>query len=151
MATVAESRTPMHLWIVGVVSLLWNSFGAYDYTMTRMRDADYIASMMPGVDPNAIFAWVDSFPLWAQTAWALGVWGSFVGSILLLLRNRWAVWSFGISLLGAVLSFGYQLGGANPMPGDPGTMGTIMPIVIILIVIALFAYSRAMEKKGVLH
>lgn len=151
MATVAESLTPMHLWIVGVVSLLWNSFGAYDYTMTRMRDADYIASMMPGVDPNAIFAWVDSIPLWAQTAWALGVWGSFVGSILLLLRNRWAVWSFGISLLGAVLSFGYQLGGANPMPGDPGAMGTLMPIVIILIVIALFAYSRAMEKKGVLH
>lgn len=151
MATAAESRTPTHLWIVGVVSLLWNSFGAYDYTMTRMRNADYIAGMMPGVDPNAIFAWVDAFPVWADAAWALGVWGSFAGSILLLLRNRWAVWSFGISLAGAIISFGYQFTGAEPMPGDAGAMGTIMPIVIILVVAALFAYSRAMEQKGVLR
>jgi len=151
MATAAESRTPTHLWIVGVVSLLWNSFGAYDYTMTRMRNAEYIAGMMPGVDPNALFAWVDAFPMWADAAWALGVWGSFAGSILLLLRNRWAVWSFGVSLAGAIVSFGYQFAGAEPMPGDAGAMGTIMPIVIILVVAALFAYSRAMEKKGVLN
>jgi hypothetical protein len=26
--------TPWHLWLVGVLALLWNSFGAFDYVMT---------------------------------------------------------------------------------------------------------------------
>jgi len=30
-------------------------------------------------------------------------------------------------------------------------MFTIMPYVIILVAVALFAYARGMEKKGVLH
>ena len=56
MATTAESRTPVHVWIVGILSLLWSCFGSYDYTMTRMRNMDYIAASMPGVDPNAAIA-----------------------------------------------------------------------------------------------
>ena len=73
MAT--QVRTPVHLWIVGALALLWNGFGAYDYLMTRMRNTDYLAAMMPTVDPNAALAWVDGFPIWAQIGWALGVWG----------------------------------------------------------------------------
>ena len=56
MATTSENRAPVHLWIVGILSLLWSCFGCYDYTMTRMRNTDYIASAMPGVDPNAALA-----------------------------------------------------------------------------------------------
>ena len=75
MATTVEGRsaTPAHLWIVGVLALLWNAFGCYDYTMTRMRDTDYIKSMMPDMDPNAMLAYVDSLPIWASAGWGLGV------------------------------------------------------------------------------
>ena len=31
--------------------------------MTRMRNTDYLASAMPSVDPNAMLAWIDSFPI----------------------------------------------------------------------------------------
>ena len=31
-------KAPIHLWIVGILSLLWNSFGGYNYTMTRTRN-----------------------------------------------------------------------------------------------------------------
>ena len=27
-------KTPWHLWVVGVVSLLWNGFGGYDFIMS---------------------------------------------------------------------------------------------------------------------
>lgn len=150
-AVSTRAGTPMHLWIVGIVSLLWNCFGAYDYFMTRMRNTEYL-SQMPGVDPNAMLAYIDSFPMWAQAGWGFGVWGSFLGSILLLLRSRYAVWSFGLSLLGAVLSFGYQFLGSTPMPAgmDEGFM-LVMPFVIIAVVIALFLYARAMQAKGVLR
>ena len=151
MQEAVSARTPAHLWIVGVLATLWNAFGAYDYLMTRMRNTDYLAQMMPGVDPNAMLAWVDAFPVWAQFGWGLGVWGGLAGGILLLLRSRWAVWALGLSLIGALLGLGYQIAMAPPMPGAEGPMFTVMPYVIILVALALVLYARAMEKKGVLR
>jgi hypothetical protein len=151
MEDVVQTRTPMHLWIVGGLAALWNAFGCYDYLMTRMHNMDYLAKAMPTVDPNATLAWVDSFPIWAQFGWGLGVWAGLAGSVLLLLRSRWAVWGLGLSLLGAVLGLGYQIVAAPPLPGAEGPMFEVMPYVIILIAAALFLYARAMEKKGVLR
>ena len=149
--TIATT-TPVHLWIVGGLGALWNAFGAYDYLMTKTRNTDYLASMAPGVDPNAMLAWVDAFPMWAQFGWGLGVWGGLVGSILLLMRNRWAVLTLGLSALGALIGLGYQIAAAPPMPGglDEGAMA-IMPFVIILVALGLFLYARAMRAKGVLR
>ena len=151
MATTARGGAPAHLWIIGIVSLIWNAFGCYDYLMTRLRDTDYLASMMPGSDPNAILAWVDSFPIWAQFGWGLGVWGGLIGAVLLLMRNRWAVWAFALSLIGALLGLGYQLFMAPPPPGVGEAMAKIMPVVIILVAAFQYWYSRAQEKKGVLR
>jgi hypothetical protein len=152
MREAVSARTPAHLWIVGILSLLWNCFGAYDYFMTRTRGAEYIASAMPGVDANAALAWINDMPLYAQIGWGMGVWLALLGSILLLLRSRWAVWSFGLSLAGAVLSLGYQLVLAPPMPGaSESPMMKVMPAVILIIALALFLYARAQEKKGVLR
>lgn len=151
MQQAVSARAPAHLWIVGILSLLWNCFGAYDYTMTRMRNTDYLASAMPGVDPNAALAWVDAFPIWVQAGWALGVWLGLLGAVFLLLRSRWAVWSFGLSLVGAILSLGYQIALAPPLAGAEGLMFTVIPYVIILVALGLFLYARAMEKKGVLR
>ena len=149
MAT--QSRTPVHLWIVGVLALLWNAIGVYDYLMTRMRNTDYLASMMPTVDPNAMLAWVDGFPIWAQAGWALGVWGGLVGALLLLMRSRWAVPAFAVSLVGALLGLGYQIVAAPPLAGAEGAINDIMPYVIIVIALALFLYARAMKAKGILR
>jgi len=152
MQQAVSARTPVHVWIVGILSLLGGCFGAYDYTMTRMRNTDYIKSAMPGVDPNAALAWVDSMPMYAQIGWGLGVWAGLLGAILLLMRSRWAVWSFGLSLLGAVASLGYQIALAPPMPGaGDSAMMKFMPYVIIAICVALFLYARAQAAKGVLR
>src|SRR3546814_4715800 len=63
-------KTPWHLWVVGVLSLLWNAVGAFDYTMTKLNDADYLSAFTPEQ-----IAYFQSFPLWANAGWALGVWG----------------------------------------------------------------------------
>jgi len=151
MATTAQARTPIHLWIVGVLSLLWNSFGCFDYLMTRMRNTEYLASAMPSVDPSAMLAWIDGFPLYAQIGWGLGVWMGLLGSVLLLIRNRWAVWSYGLSLLGAVMGLGYQIALAPPLAGADRTIDKLMPVVIILVALGQFLYARAMEKKAVIR
>jgi hypothetical protein len=151
MQEAVSARTPAHLWIVGALATLWNAFGSYDYLMTRMRDTEYLAGMMPGTDPNEVLAYIDTFPVWAQAGWALGVWGGLLGGVLLLLRSRWATVAFGVSLLGALLGLGHQI--ANP--GGPAAMhegvGGIIPYVIIAVCVALFVYARAMQKKRVLR
>jgi hypothetical protein len=151
MQQAVAARTPVHVWIVGVLSLLWSCVGCYDYVMTRMHNTDYLAKMMPTVDPNAMLTWIDGFPIWAQFGWGLGVWMGLLGSILLLARSRYAVWAFGLSLLGAVLGLGYQIALAPPLAGADDAVSKAMPYVIILIAVALFLYARAQAAKGVLR
>jgi len=151
MQQAMSARTPAHLWIVGALSLLWNAFGCYDYVMTRMRNTDYLANAMPGVDPNATLAWIDAMPMLVQIGWALGVWLGLLGAVLLLMRSRYAVWSFGISLVGAVISLGYQIALAPPLAGADSVFMKAMPFVIILIAAFLFWYAWNAEKKGLLR
>ncbi|MEO6224399.1 MAG: hypothetical protein ABIO80_00890 [Sphingomicrobium sp.] len=151
MATSIRERAPMHLWVVGILSLLWNGFGCYDYLVTRLRDTDYLAKMMPGTDPNAVLAYIDSFPLYAQIGWGLGVWGGLAGSLLLLLRSRWATLAFALSFIGALLGLGYQIMHPAGIASMHEGAGGVMPYVIIAVALALALYARAMEKKRVLR
>ena len=70
------------------LALIWNAFGCYDYLMTRMRNTEYLASMMPDVDPNAMLAWVDGFPIYAQIRLGPRRVDGPARSVLLLMRNR---------------------------------------------------------------
>ncbi|MEO6113092.1 MAG: hypothetical protein ABIP07_01410 [Sphingomicrobium sp.] len=152
MDDLQTTRTPTHLWVVGALALLWNAFGSYDYLMTRMRSLDYFRSMMPDVDPNAMLAWVDAFPIYAQFGWGLGVWMGLLGSVLLLMRHRWAVPALGLSLLGAILGLGYQIFLAPPPPPPLDEGGAaVIPWVIILVAAALFYYAHRQKQAGVLR
>ena len=140
-------KTPVHLWIVGVVSLLWNAVGAFDYTMTKMQNPEYLAAFTPEQQ-----AWFASFPLWANIGWALGVWGSVLGSLLLLARSRHAVSAFAVSLVGLAISCIYQFGVHY---GDLmrlfGTFPMIFTAIIWVILIALYLYARKQAAAGVLR
>jgi hypothetical protein len=151
MQHAVSARTPAHLWIVGILALLWNCFGAYDYVMSNMRNMDYIKSAMPGVDPSAALAWMDAFPIYAKVGWALGVWGGLLGAILLLIRSRFAVWAFAASIVGVVLSIGYQVAVAQPLSGTASPTAKLIPAIVTLIALFLLWYSWRMEKRGVLR
>ena len=145
------TKTPVHLWIVGIPALLWNCIGPIDYTMTRMRNTEYLQMAMPTVDPNAMLAWVDAFPIYAQVGWGLGVWMGLLGSILLLMRHRWAVPAFALSLIGAILGLGYQIVAAPPLAGAEGAMFAVMPYIIILVAMGLLYYAHRQKRAGVLR
>lgn len=144
------SRTPIHLWIVGAIALLWNAFGCYDYFMTRTKGAAYIKSMMPTIDGNAFMAYVNAFPIWASIGWGLGVWGGLAGSILLLMRHRWAVPALLASFVGAVLGLGYQIARPSGIPQMEQGFNGMIGYIIIAVALGLFVYARAMRIKNVL-
>jgi hypothetical protein len=146
--TMMKSVTPWHLWLVGGLSLLWNAFGGYDFVMSVTQgEAYWRASGMN----DAMIAYYSAMPAWMYGPWVVGVWGAVAGSILLLMRSRYAVHAFALSFVGAVISllYGQVIDKAPPPPAELAVMA-YMPYVIVLIAAFLAWYAWTMSKKGVL-
>jgi hypothetical protein len=147
-----QSGRPWHLWLVGLLSLAWNAFGGYDYVMTRQKNAVYLTDMMGsmGVTADQAIAYFDSFPLWVDVCWGLGVWGSVAGALLLLMRSGFAFYAFVLSLIGQLGALAWQI--PNPLPGvtDPSTMYGMTAFITLLLVLQIW-YSRKMAQNGVLR
>ena len=146
MATTAETRTPAHLWIVGILALCFNGLGCIDYTLTNLKNPAWLAKMPPDQ-----IAYMATLPAWLTAFWAIGVWGGLAGAILLVLRSRYAVWALGLSLVGAVVGMGYQMFVAKMPPSMKAGAGGYMPWVIIVIAALFYAYSVNAEKKALLR
>jgi len=149
MEDVQAAKAPVHLWIVGLLSLIWNGWGCTDYLMTRTRNMDWLSQ--GGADPQVMLAWMDSFPIYAQFGWGLGVWMGLIGSVLLLMRHRWAVPAYALSLLGALLGLGYQiLRSPAPAPMNEGFFA-VLPYIIIIVAAAFLYYAHRQKQAGVLR
>lgn len=135
---------PWHFWLVTLVALLWNGFGGYDYTMSHLQGEAYYRQV--GMT-EAQIALMAGFPVWMHAVWAIGVWGSMLGSLLLLARSRWAVPAFAVSSLGAAGSLLYNL----VSPQAAAAMNPTMPIVILAICLAFLWYAWTMTSRGVLR
>ncbi|MBW8783546.1 MAG: hypothetical protein JF593_02730 [Novosphingobium sp.] len=128
-------------WVVAIASLLWNAYGVLDYSMTKLHNSAWLQAMK--VDP-AFLAKIDGAPAWATGGWAVGVWASLAGSLLLLLRSRHAALAFLVSLIGAVVSFSWMYG-ARIMPT------LVVPAVIVGAIVLQWWYARRMDGAGVLR
>lgn len=147
MSTTDSGRgdVPKHLWIVGGLALLWNAVGAFDYLATQLRWQFYMSQFSPEQ-----LEYFYGFPAWTVSAWALAVWGGVAGSAGLLLRRRWSVWIFGLSLVGMAATTVYSYGmseGAEMM----GTGGVVFTGVIAVVAAFLFLYARRLAAAGVLR
>jgi hypothetical protein len=136
--------TPWHFWVVAVLAVLWNGFGGYDYTMSHLQGEAYYRQMQM---TDAQIAFMDTYPTWMHAVWAIGVWGSVAGTILLLLRMKWAFHAFVLSSLGALGNVIYTA----MVPGAAETMGLVMPLVILAVCLFFIWYSWLMTKRGVLR
>ncbi len=141
----ATTKTPVHLWIVGVLAVLWNAMGAFDYSATQLKLEFYMAQFT-----QEQLDYFYAFPAWMDAAWAIAVWSSLLGSLALLLRKSWAVWLFGLAILGLAIStvYNFVLSNGAEMMGSGAVMFTA---VIWVIAVVLFFYARAMAKRGVLQ
>ena len=138
-------ETPWHLWVVGVVGLLWNAMGALDYVMTQTRNEGYMAQFTP--EQLEFFY---GLPAWVDAFWATAVWGGVVGAILLLIRRSHAVWVFLASLIALIITAfqNYVLSNGLEVMGDPFSIA--FTAVIFVTAVALYLYARAMRKRRVL-
>lgn len=139
----AQTRAPWHLWTVGVVGLLWNAFGGFDYFMSKTRGDEYLQAA--GMNAEQI-AYLHAMPAWMTAVWAIGVWGALLGSVLLLMRSRYAVPVFIASLAAFVLSVVYQ-DLIDPSPAMSTTM-MVMQVVIFVGCVFFVWYSMRARARG---
>lgn len=140
---LGQPRTPWHLWVVGVVTLMFNLLGITSYLTVKL-------GMMAeaGMTPTQI-AFMESYPVWANAVWAMGVWGAFAGSVLLLLRSRWAVAAMTAALIGLVGVTVAEMLVLSVPPEMETPIG--LRAAIWLVTLFLLAYARRMAAERVLR
>lgn len=145
-------KAPWHLWVLGIVSLLWFAGGANDYVQTQTGNADYLSMMADnvGVPLQTILDYYGNFPIWADALWAIGVWGAVLGALLLLARSRFAYHALVASIIGLIGTTIYTF--TSDMPEElNSTFNLVFTVVIWASVLGLAYYAKRMTAAGVLR
>jgi len=140
-------KTPWHLWLVGVIAILFNAMGAFDYLMWIAKGPAYMAGA--GMTPAQI-ALYQAMPLWASLIWGLGVFAALAASLLLLLRRRLAGPVFAVSFAAFLLYMLYIYAIAHG--GAAMGQGMAVASFVIAAMLLFFTwYARVMAARGVLR
>ena len=137
-----RAKAPWHLWLVGGSTLLFNAMGIISYTTTKLG---MLAEM--GLTPDQI-AFMESYPAWISGLWALGVWGAFAGSVLLLLRSKWAAAAMVVATIGLI---GTTIGNYAVLDVPPAMQAPALDVAIWGVTLFLLFYCRRMAQAGVLR
>ena len=139
-------RNHWHIWVIGLLTLAWNSIGALDYFMTQSRNETYMAQFSP--EQLSFFY---GFPLWVNATWAIAVWFSVAGSLLILWRSRYAAPVLGLSLLAMIATSIHNfLLSDIEMQEVVGAEAVYFTGVIFIVALALWIYASLMVKRGLL-
>ena len=135
------SKTPWHVWVVGVLVILWNGSGAFTIMSAQ-------AGMLPNLSADEA-AYYAAQPLWLVISTDIALISAIAAGVALLLRSRAAVWLFGLSLVAILLNDSYELiNGTSRMFANQGAL--IVTCIILVLAILELVYARAMAKRGVL-
>ena len=142
-----DSRPTMTFWFVGGAALLWNLLGMFFYVNTRMSSAETYAAQ--GFTPDQI-AFMEATPEWALSAFAISVTAGVLASLFLLLRKAWAVPTFIVSFVAAVL-LNINSFVINDTIAVLGMQPVYVQATVIVIGLLLILYSRSARAKGWLN
>lgn len=143
MTTTTKPATSF--WIISIVALLWNLLGVMAYIMHVTITPETLQAM-----PEQERTLYTGTPVWATAAFAIAVWGSTLGCVLLLLRKKLATPVLVIAFAGIVVQMIHSFFISNSIEVyGPG--GLVMPIMIIVVGIYLIWFSRHATAKGWLN
>ena len=131
-------------WVVAILALIWNVIGAMAYLVDAFMSTEALAQL-----PEEQRLLYETRPAWVTTSFAIAVWSGVLGAIALLLRKKWAITAFIISLIGVLAQNVYQFFLSNTFE-VMGTSAMILPVIIIIISVLLILFLKNTLKKGYL-
>ena len=136
---ISAGKAPLSFWVVAGFGVLWNGVACLAYYLSATQDAQIMAQ-----SPPEMARALEQTPTWALAAWGLAAGAAFAGSLLLVLRRKWAVPAFVVSLAGLLVLTAYQI--ASDMP-----MSLLQVGMIWLVALFLLRFSSSEAGKGLLR
>ena len=135
--------TPLY-WLISIVALFWNFMGIIAY-LGQAYISDDALKMLP--EENQLY--FSNVPAWVTAAFAIAVFGGFLGAIGLIIRKKWAYFLFVISFLALVAQHVYNFFIQNYIEMTGSQM--ILPIVTFIVALFLIYFSKQKSQQGVLR
>lgn len=134
-------KTPIWFWIISVIALLWNLMGVMAY-LAQAYMTDELLKAMPEADQN----FYNNIPAWVTAVFAIAVFSGTLGCIALLLKKKWAIILFIISLLTVLAQqfYNFFIQDFVELTGQR----VYMPICIVVFGVFLIWFSKYASNKG---
>lgn len=142
MTAAIATPHPTRFRVVAILALLWNLLGAAMCAVQIGMTPEMIAAMP--LEQRQVY---EATPSWLNAVFAVAVAGGVLGAVGLLLKKRWAVPFFALSLLALVVQVvaAYAVTPAWSAYGPPGL---VMPVLLLLIAAFLWWYARKAAAQG---
>lgn len=135
-------RVPGWYWAVAVAIALWDSIGVAAYLQQVTMTAADIAAY-----PQAQQELYAATPAWVKGAFAIAVFAGLAGAICLMLRLKAARPLFLVSLIAAIVQFGWVFIGARAHE-TIGPSAIPFPAFIIAVAVATLWFATYANNRG---
>ena len=140
--TTESIKPPTWFWVVSILALIWNLMGVGAYLAEAFATEEMLAAMS-----EQDRSMLESRPAWATAAFALAVWGGFLGCLLLVLRKSLAHTILILSLIGVLVQMVYNLFIAGSTISY-GPFQIVMALMIPIIALALVFFAKKGKANG---
>lgn len=137
-----NNSIPKWFWVISILALLWYLMDMSAYVMRTFMLQDMLINM-----PEEQQRLYITMPSWVNAVFAAEVFGGLFGSLCLLLKRRFALTLYCISIVGVLLqtTYLYFLSDAIQVMG---TAAIIMPLIAIMIGVGMIAFSKYAITKN---
>jgi len=137
-----HAKAPIHLWVVGLLLVLWNGWGVALAIAAQTES-------LPLTDPT-IAAYFAAQPSWFVIFADIGPIAGVAGSVALLLQSRWAPLLFAVQLGAIALANAYEVvaGTSLLLTNSDSRVGSL---VLAVMIGGQIVYARALARRGVLY
>lgn len=133
---------PAWFWVIPIIALAWYLMDMSAFFMRVLMIEDVISAMPENQQHLYI-----NMPLWVNSVFAAEVFGGVLGCVGLLLRKKWALPLFVISLLG-VLSQTFYVYFLSDAISTMGTPAIVMPLLAILISASMIGLAKSAASRN---
>ena len=141
MSDDLNGKAPTSFYIIGGIFFLWNFTGLALYYQQMTMTPEVLASFGP-----VKAAFIEATPVWANAAYATAVTVGLIASILLLLRNSWALTAFFVSLAGILIQ-DIESFVIRDVVSVFGSEAFIIPPLVLVIAIVEIWYSMSVANR----
>ncbi len=137
------TKPPIWFWVVAGLLLVWNGMGVAAYFAQVTATPETLAEAYTAEE----LAIIAQTPGWATSAFAIAVFGGFVGAAVQLMRRRWARSLFVLSLIAVLVQHFWTFFLSGFMDIMPASAATF-PVIVVIICLFQIWFANLGIKRG---